>query len=51
MLNKENSTAVNIKDKRNSKEVLTTLESIKTKLKTYKKTPSNGLAIFAGYCI
>jgi peptide subunit release factor 1 (eRF1) len=51
MLKKEDSTVINIKDKRHSKEVITTLECIRTKLKIYKCTPSNGLAIFSGYCI
>lgn len=51
MLTRELSTATNIKDKNNRKEVLETLNRILERLRTYRQTPRNGLAIYAGYCI
>ncbi len=47
-LSEEQHTASNIKDKRTRQNVQDSLERIIRKLKLYKKTPENGLAIFAG---
>lgn len=41
-------TAVNIKDKNNRQNVITSLKSIREKLSLYKTCPSNGLCIFSG---
>lgn len=41
-------TAVNIKDKNNRQNVITSLKAIKEKLNLYKKCPDNGLCIFSG---
>ncbi len=51
MLTFEASTASNIKDKNNRKNVLTAIKSANEKLKQYKKCPDNGLAIFSGCCL
>ena len=47
-LSEEQHTATNIKDKRTRQNVQDSLERIIRRLKLYKKTPENGLAIFAG---
>lgn len=47
-LSEEQHTATNIKDKRTRQNVQDSLEKIIRRLKLYKKTPENGLAIFAG---
>lgn len=44
----EKGTASNIKSKNTRKNVLTALEKIIQYLKTFKKTPENGLAVFCG---
>lgn len=44
----EQSTASNIKSKATRKNVVDALEKIAQHLKTFRKTPSNGLAVFAG---
>lgn len=44
----EQGTATNIKDKNNSKAVISALERMIRTLKTFKATPPNGLAIFSG---
>src|SRR3989338_3290646 len=44
----ERSTAENIKSKQTRTAVVTALEMIVRKLKDYKQTPPNGLAIFCG---
>jgi peptide chain release factor subunit 1 len=49
MLMSELTTASNIKDKNNRKNVTTALKSIIEKLKMQKVCPDNGLAIFAGH--
>lgn len=51
MLTFESSTASNIKDKTNRKNVLSALKSASEKLKLHIKCPDNGLAIFSGSCI
>jgi peptide chain release factor subunit 1 len=44
-------TAVNIKDKNNRQNVISSLKSIREKLSLYKTCPNNGLCIFSGvYC-
>ncbi|OYT42578.1 MAG: peptide chain release factor 1 [Candidatus Aenigmarchaeota archaeon ex4484_224] len=47
-LRQEQSTAENIKSKTTRKNVLAALEKILQHLKLYRKTPDNGLVIFAG---
>ncbi|MBT4334735.1 peptide chain release factor aRF-1 [archaeon] len=47
-LAQEQHTATNIKDARTKKNVIDSLEKVIRQLKLYKKTPENGLAIFAG---
>ncbi|MBU0957945.1 MAG: hypothetical protein KKF56_04010, partial [Nanoarchaeota archaeon] len=47
-LESEKSTAKNIKSKATQKAVLESLDTIIRELKLYKKTPENGMAIFAG---
>lgn len=47
-LRQEYSTAANIKSKQTRKNVMDALESIMARLKYFKKTPPNGLAIFCG---
>ncbi len=47
-LSQEQHTASNIKDARTRKNVIDSLEKAIRQLKLYKKTPENGLAIFAG---
>lgn len=47
-LESEKSTASNIKSKQTRSAVITALETIIRKLKEYKKTPDNGLALYAG---
>ena len=47
-LTEEQGTATNIKDKNTSKSVISALERMIRTLKTYDKTPENGLAIFSG---
>lgn len=47
-LQDEQGTATNIKDKNTSKAVITALERMIRTLKTFDKTPKNGLAIFSG---
>ena len=47
-LSEEQHNATNIKDKRTRQNVQDSLERIIRRLKLYKKTPENGLAIFAG---
>jgi len=47
-LQQEQSTAVNIKDARTRKNVIDSLERAIRHLRLYKKTPENGLALFAG---
>lgn len=47
-LSAEASTAENIKSKQTRTAVVTALETIMRKLKEYKQTPPNGLALFAG---
>jgi len=49
-LNSELSTAVNIKDKTNRKNVITAIKSVIEKLKTIRQTPDTGLGIYTGYC-
>ena len=44
----EQGTASNIKDKTNRNNVIDSLERIIRHLRLYKKTPENGLAVFAG---
>jgi len=47
-LEAEKSTASNIKSKQTRSAVIDSLDTIIRKIKTYKKTPENGLALFAG---
>ena len=47
-LESERSTATNIKSKQTRSAVIDGLDTIIRELKTYKKTPENGLAVFAG---
>lgn len=47
-LQDEQGTATNIKDAKTSKSVISALERMIRTLKTFKKTPENGLAIFSG---
>jgi peptide subunit release factor 1 (eRF1) len=47
-LEEEQGTAVNIKDKNNRKKVMDSLERMIRHLRLFKKTPENGLAVFAG---
>jgi peptide subunit release factor 1 (eRF1)/intein/homing endonuclease len=47
-LSQEQHTASNIKDARTRKNVIDSLEKVIRQLRLYKKTPENGLAIFAG---
>jgi len=47
-LQQEQGTASNIKDARTRKNVIDSLEKIIRHLRLFKKTPNNGLAIFAG---
>jgi len=47
-LEAEKSTATNIKSKQTRTAVIDSLDIIIRNLKTYKKTPDSGLAIFAG---
>jgi len=47
-LSAESSTAENIKSKQTRTAVVTALETILRKLKEYRQTPKNGLAIFCG---
>src|SRR3989344_3710807 len=47
-LSAEASTAENIKSKQTRTAVVTALETISRKLKEYKQTPPNGLALFCG---
>ena len=47
-LESEKSTAANIKSKQTRTAVIDSLERIIRELKNYKKTPKNGLALFAG---
>lgn len=47
-IRQEQSTAQNIKSKAVRKNVLSALEKINQRLKLYKQTPQNGLAIFCG---
>lgn len=47
-LEAEKSTAENIKSKQTRNAVITALETIIRQLKTYKKTPVNGLALYCG---
>ncbi|HDH06949.1 MAG TPA: peptide chain release factor 1 [Thermoproteales archaeon] len=49
VLREEYSTATNIKDRTTRHHVLEALTSIMQRLKLFKKTPPNGLVIFAGY--
>ena len=48
MIKQEMATASNIKSKKVKLNVQSALKSIQQKLKSYKKVPENGLAIFAG---
>lgn len=47
-LSKEQGTAANIKSKQTRNRVIAALEKILQELKLYKKTPKNGLVVFAG---
>ena len=47
-LQQEQGTATNIKDSRTRKNVIDSLEKCIRHLRLYKKTPENGLAVFAG---
>jgi len=47
-LESEKSTASNIKSKQTRSAVIDSLDMIIRELKNYKKTPENGLALFAG---
>ena len=47
-LEAEKSTAANIKSKTTKSNVITALETIIRKIKEYKKTPENGVALFCG---
>lgn len=47
-LETEKSTAANIKSKQTRSAVIDSLDTIIRQIKTYKKTPENGLALFAG---
>ena len=47
-LESEKSTAANIKSKQTRTNVISAIEMIIRKLKEYRKTPENGLALFAG---
>ncbi len=47
-LQEEQGTATNIKDARTRKNVIDSLEKAVRHLRLYKKTPDNGLAVFAG---
>jgi len=47
-LQQEQGTAVNIKDARTRKNVIDSLERAIRQLRLYKRTPTNGLAVFAG---
>ncbi len=47
-LSQEQGTATNIKDSTTRKNVIDSIERMLQSLKLYKKTPDNGLAIFAG---
>ncbi len=49
VLREEYSTATNIKDRTTRHHVLEALTSIMQRLKLFRKTPPNGLVIFAGY--
>ena len=47
-LESEKSTASNIKSKQTRSAVIDSLDRIIRELRTYKKTPENGLALFSG---
>ena len=51
MLTTELGTATNIKSRVNRQSVLTAIKSAQTKLKMYKETPENGLALFCGLVV
>jgi len=51
MLTEEYGTAVNIKSRVNRLSVLSAITSAQTRLKTFTKTPPNGLALFCGEII
>ncbi len=52
MIKREISTASNIKDKNNRKEVIESLHAVDATVKNYKnKIPVNGLAVYCGHCI
>ncbi len=51
LISSELATAVNIKDKNNRKNVLSSLKCLSERLKTYRSVPETGLAMYAGYCV